>query len=193
MHYRTPLATGQSSAAGDHGSHDDRISQPDRTLADRVHDSHFQRPLDDSPLDDRPLDDHSRDDHSLANSSFDDRLPPEIDDASSGTCSCALSPEAGAPDMNGGECADPATEHFAALPVSGPGMPVAEVRPVRNSLAEEFSCPKCSSPSVVYPPTRKDDAFVTCRGCGAVIGTLAQFRRFVSRRLMSRKTPLSGC
>jgi len=64
---------------------------------------------------------------------------------------------------------------------------------VRNSLAEEFSCPKCSSPSVVYPAIRKDDAYVTCRGCGTAIATLAQFRRFVLRRLMSRETPVSGC
>lgn len=64
---------------------------------------------------------------------------------------------------------------------------------MRNSLAEEFSCPKCSSPSVVYPATRQDDAFVTCRGCGTAIATLAQFRRFVLRRLMSRETPVSGC
>jgi len=60
-------------------------------------------------------------------------------------------------------------------------------------MTEEFSCPKCSSQSVVYPATRNDDAYVTCRGCGAVIATLAQFRRFVSGRLISRETPLSGC
>jgi transcription elongation factor Elf1 len=64
---------------------------------------------------------------------------------------------------------------------------------LRNSLAEEFTCPKCASQSVVYPASGNDDEYVTCRGCGAIIATLAQFRRLVARRLMSTGTPVSGC
>jgi transcription elongation factor Elf1 len=64
---------------------------------------------------------------------------------------------------------------------------------LRNFLAEEFTCPKCSSQSVVYPTIVKDDEYVTCRGCGAILGTLAQFRKLVTRRLLSKGTPVSGC
>lgn len=84
-------------------------------------------------------------------------------------------------------------EHLTASPVSLFARPVTEVRPVRNFLADEFSCPQCSSQSVVYPTTPKEDAYVTCRGCGVVIATLAQFRRLVKPRLLSTRTPLSGC
>lgn len=64
---------------------------------------------------------------------------------------------------------------------------------LRNSLAEEFTCPKCSSQSVVYPTVAEDDAYVTCRGCGAVLATLAQFRRLVARRRLLKGGPVSGC
>jgi ribosomal protein S27E len=64
---------------------------------------------------------------------------------------------------------------------------------LRNSLTEEFTCPKCSSQSVVYPTVAKDDEYVTCRGCGAYLATLAQFRRLVARRLLSKGAPVSGC
>jgi ribosomal protein S27E len=64
---------------------------------------------------------------------------------------------------------------------------------LRNSLTEEFTCPKCSSQSVVYPASAKDDDDVTCRGCGANLGTLAQFRQLVARRLLSKGAPVSGC
>ncbi len=64
---------------------------------------------------------------------------------------------------------------------------------MRNSLADEFACPKCSSRSVVYPAITNDDANVTCRGCGAIIATLAQFRRLIARRLLRKGAPVSGC
>jgi hypothetical protein len=58
---------------------------------------------------------------------------------------------------------------------------------------KEFACPKCASQSVVYPAIPADDEYVTCRGCGAVLATLAQFRRFIERHLLSRGDPVSGC
>jgi transcription elongation factor Elf1 len=64
---------------------------------------------------------------------------------------------------------------------------------LRNSLAEDFTCPKCASQSVVYPTAARDDEYVTCRGCGAIIATLAQFRLLVARRLLSKGAPVSGC
>jgi ribosomal protein S27E len=80
-----------------------------------------------------------------------------------------------------------------ASPVSPFARTVTEVRALRNSLTEEFACPKCSSQSVVYPTIPEDDEYVTCRGCGAVLATLGQFRRLVARRLMAAGTPVSGC
>jgi transcription elongation factor Elf1 len=64
---------------------------------------------------------------------------------------------------------------------------------LRNSLAEDFACPKCSSQSVVYPTIIKDNEYVTCRGCGAILATLAQFRRLIARRLLPPGSPISGC
>jgi transcription elongation factor Elf1 len=64
---------------------------------------------------------------------------------------------------------------------------------LRNSLADEFTCPKCSSQSVVYPSIHKDEEHVTCRGCGAIIATLAQFRRLIAHRILSKGAPVSGC
>jgi transcription elongation factor Elf1 len=60
-------------------------------------------------------------------------------------------------------------------------------------MAEDFACPKCSSQSVVYPTVIKDDEYVTCRGCGAILATLAQFRRLVARCLSPPGSPNSGC
>lgn len=64
---------------------------------------------------------------------------------------------------------------------------------MRNIMAEDFACPKCSSQSVVYPTVIKDDEYVTCRGCGAILATLAQFRRLVARCLLPPGSPNSGC
>jgi transcription elongation factor Elf1 len=63
---------------------------------------------------------------------------------------------------------------------------------LRNFLAEGFACPKCSSQSVVYPTVVQDDEYVTCRGCGAILATLAQFRKLIAR-LLPPDSPTSGC
>jgi transcription elongation factor Elf1 len=64
---------------------------------------------------------------------------------------------------------------------------------LRNFLAEDFACPKCSSQSVVYPTIINDDEYVTCRGCGAILATLGQFRRLIARHLLPPGSPISGC
>jgi len=64
---------------------------------------------------------------------------------------------------------------------------------LRNSMAEKFACPKCSSQSVVYPDVPADDEYVTCRACGTILATLSQFRQFVERHLVPSGAPFSGC
>jgi ribosomal protein S27E len=87
-------------------------------------------------------------------------------------------------------CATP--EHLNALLVNSAAK---KQRPtlLRHSKVLEFACPKCSSQSVAYPTVIKDEEYVTCRSCGAVLATLAQFRRFVASCLPSAGAPVSGC
>jgi hypothetical protein len=61
-------------------------------------------------------------------------------------------------------------------------------------MKDEFLCPNCCSPSVVYPDSVDDEqAHVLCRGCGMVMGTLAQFRRATQRMPVAPASPVSGC
>jgi transcription elongation factor Elf1 len=46
-------------------------------------------------------------------------------------------------------------------------------------MPEDFACPDCGSPSVVYVEADKDDGHVVCRRCGTFLMTRGQFRRFV--------------
>jgi len=57
----------------------------------------------------------------------------------------------------------------------------------------EFSCTRCRSQSVSYPTLLTDDGHVTCRNCGALLGTLAQFRRIAERRSAAATVPTTGC
>jgi len=56
----------------------------------------------------------------------------------------------------------------------------------------EFSCSRCRSQSVSYPTLLTDEGHVTCRNCGALLGTLSQFRRF-AERTSNMAVPTSGC
>ncbi len=49
-------------------------------------------------------------------------------------------------------------------------------------MTDGFSCPRCDSPSVALPDERLDEAHVVCRRCGALIGTLRQYRHTLERR-----------
>jgi hypothetical protein len=55
-----------------------------------------------------------------------------------------------------------------------------------------FACPRCDSPSVALPDCRQEDAHVVCRHCGALIGTLSQYRRNIERHIETGYTH-SGC
>jgi hypothetical protein len=60
-----------------------------------------------------------------------------------------------------------------------------------DERSDEFACPNCRSQSVNYPATAEDS--VTCRTCGTLLGTLAEFRRFVWRRADRSDALISGC
>jgi hypothetical protein len=61
--------------------------------------------------------------------------------------------------------------------------------PVERS--DEFACPNCRSQSVNYPEAAEQA--VTCRTCGTLLGTLAEFRRFVWRHAIRSDASVSGC
>jgi transcription elongation factor Elf1 len=60
-------------------------------------------------------------------------------------------------------------------------------------MPEEFACPNCGSPSVVYPDAGEDDGRVECRACGAFLATRGQFRRFVESRAARLGEHTTGC
>ena len=60
-------------------------------------------------------------------------------------------------------------------------------------MSEDFACPNCQHQSVIYQDASKDDAIVECRTCGAVLGTLAQFRRFIERHVRRDGGVVSHC
>lgn len=60
-------------------------------------------------------------------------------------------------------------------------------------MPEEFACPKCSCQSVIYPDLPEEDEYVVCRGCGAILGSVKQFRRFVERHFVRPGASVSGC
>ena len=74
---------------------------------------------------------------------------------------------------------------------------IAETEPqielARCQMADGFSCHRCESPSVAFPQQTQDDAHVVCRHCGALIGTLSQYRRNIERQYRSRSEYVSGC
>jgi hypothetical protein len=45
-------------------------------------------------------------------------------------------------------------------------------------MREDFACPFCDSPAIVYPEEGEEDR-VACDRCGAFLGTRNQFRRLV--------------
>jgi hypothetical protein len=58
-----------------------------------------------------------------------------------------------------------------------------------ESMSEEFACPVCDSPAIVYPEEGEEDRIV-CGGCGAFVATRDQFRRLVERHA---EVQTSGC
>jgi hypothetical protein len=65
---------------------------------------------------------------------------------------------------------------------------------MKRMPTNEFSCSRCRSQSVSYPTLLTDDGHVTCRNCGALLGTLAQFRQIAERSsTAAAATPTTGC
>jgi hypothetical protein len=60
---------------------------------------------------------------------------------------------------------------------------------------DEFGCPDCGSPAVVYPKVLERDAPVTCAKCGAFVLTYSELKqRSESARTSGcQQAPLSGC
>ncbi len=60
---------------------------------------------------------------------------------------------------------------------------------------DDFRCPDCGSPALVYPKVFERDAPVTCAKCGAFVLTYSELKkRSESARTSKRQqAPLSGC
>jgi transcription elongation factor Elf1 len=59
-------------------------------------------------------------------------------------------------------------------------------------MPKEYACPRCGSPSIIYPDEGKKDS-VVCGGCGAFLATRSQFRRLVEPREARFETQTTGC
>jgi hypothetical protein len=59
----------------------------------------------------------------------------------------------------------------------------------------EFGCPVCLSPALVYPKVLEDDQPVTCADCGAFVSTYGELKRRAERAPSSKRTRVrvSGC
>ncbi len=58
-------------------------------------------------------------------------------------------------------------------------------------MSSEFGCPRCDSPSIVYPD--EGDDRVICAGCGAFLATRSQFRQLIERPDKHSEIQTSGC
>jgi len=59
----------------------------------------------------------------------------------------------------------------------------------------EFGCPVCLSPALVYPKILEDDQPVVCAECGAFVSTYGELKRRAERAPSSTPTHVrvSGC
>jgi transcription elongation factor Elf1 len=60
-------------------------------------------------------------------------------------------------------------------------------------MIEEFSCPNCVSPSVLYCGVADDDERVVCGTCGTFLATRVEFRKFVESRAVRSGVHTSRC
>ena len=60
-------------------------------------------------------------------------------------------------------------------------------------MTEEFSCPNCGSPSVLYSDDAEDDERVVCGTCGTFLATRVEFRKFVEGRAVRSGVHTSRC
>ena len=59
----------------------------------------------------------------------------------------------------------------------------------------EFGCPVCLSPALVYPKVLEDDQPVTCADCGAFVSLYGELKRRAENAPSSKPTGVrvSGC
>jgi ribosomal protein S27AE len=60
-------------------------------------------------------------------------------------------------------------------------------------MTEEFSCPNCHSPSVLYSDAADDDERVLCGTCGTFLATRVEFRKLVESREIRSGVHTSRC
>ena len=62
-------------------------------------------------------------------------------------------------------------------------------------VMDEFGCPLCLSPALVYPTLLEDDQPVKCADCGAFVSTYGELKRRVEHTPSSNPThvEVSGC
>jgi transcription elongation factor Elf1 len=61
------------------------------------------------------------------------------------------------------------------------------------TMTEEFSCPNCGSPSVLYCDAAEDDEHVVCGTCGTFLATRVEFRKFVDGHATRSGVHTSRC
>jgi transcription elongation factor Elf1 len=62
-----------------------------------------------------------------------------------------------------------------------------------TAMKEEFGCPSCGSPSVLYCDAIDDDERVVCGTCGTFLATRVEFRKFVESRAVRSGVHTSRC
>jgi hypothetical protein len=62
-------------------------------------------------------------------------------------------------------------------------------------LMNEFACPVCLSPALVYPKVLEDDQPVVCAECGSFVSTFGELKRRLEHAPSSSPTDVgvSGC
>jgi hypothetical protein len=60
---------------------------------------------------------------------------------------------------------------------------------------DEFRCPACGSPALLYPRLLEDVAPVLCASCGEFVSTYGELKGRSERALglNPRRLPMSGC
>jgi len=60
---------------------------------------------------------------------------------------------------------------------------------------DDFGCPACGSPALIYPRLLEDDEPVVCSGCGAFVAKYGEFKRRAERAQRSQPADfqVSGC
>jgi hypothetical protein len=60
---------------------------------------------------------------------------------------------------------------------------------------DDFGCPACDNPGLVYPSVLEDDEPVACASCGDFVSTYGELKQRSARALGSNpsRVPVSGC